>query len=1107
VLKKEWVSFYFMVLFSLAGMLSYAQISQINLIGSSSNFQTTLIEFNLGEYQLKPIQIKDGVSNVIHVKDAVPILMKGAPDLPEFSTSIIIPSGSSMQIEVIDAEYSEIQNVSIAPSLGNFYRNEPLSNRNREYAEIYLNSGFFPSVVAELNPAFNFKGLNGQSVSFQPFQYDPSSNILRVYSSIKIRITSINADDFQNHQRKFSKSEQELFKHHFLNYSTARSSEEFLPERLVILSASEFIPELNEFIAWKKRLGFEVELINNQWNNANAVKSRLQALYQSNPFQYILIVGDAEQVPTPIIYGGAGDPSYGFLLGGDAYPEAFVGRISVENILQLKTQLDKIITYEKGIGLNNLSNIAGIASQAGPGDDLEYDFEHLRNINNQLIASGYLNADELFDGSQGGSDTDGNPTINQVNSSINDGLGLLFYTGHGTNNSFTTSGYSIEDISALNNLNSWPFICSVACLNGDFVNGTCLAEAFLRAQFDNQPSGAIAAFMSSINQSWNPPMSAQDEMANIIAGNYPELINYSLGNICALSCFKMIQDYGEFGIEMAATWHLFGDPTLSLRTRQPLELSATFPTSIQINSTSIDVECNVDNALISIIQNGILIGGAAITDGFASVSIDRLNSLDSLEITISAFNYVPTFGQIQVLPSNEAFIAVSNSFFNDSLGNNNLQLDYSEQIYFEFELSNLGLIQSNSINAQVICSNDNIELLNFTCHFDSISALQNVYSIGCIEFSVSSSAENLSQVQFELLINDQNSQLFSILINTEILAPRLVVNSFQIDELSGNFNGKADPGETLLLEVFSSNEGHSTSPHGIAYLTCVDCPIYIDVETSSIDSIDINTSSVAVFQLSIPTEIPNGTSVNLNYELLSGNYTVQKSIVLKIGAQIEDAESSNFTSFPWNNSYTNPWLVDSTNSFAGNSSFKSATILGGNSSELSLQITTSENDSIRFNYKVSTELNWDALTFYVDGTELISWSGEIDWKYASFPISAGAHELKWVYGKDNVVSAGLDAAWIDDIEFPIGTEFLTNIGLIDLNQEFLIYPNPTNGTFRIRIPEDVELNELQLVDIHGKLLVDGLFQLNNVIELPKNIQSGIYLLKFNGRYYKLIYAQ
>jgi gingipain R len=52
----------------------------------------------------------------------------------------------------------------------------------------------------------------------------------------------------------------------------------------------------------------------------------------------------------------------------------------------------------------------GIASNQGPGDDGEDDFEHLRNIRSVLSSWHYTNIGEFYDGSQGGGDAAGNPT-------------------------------------------------------------------------------------------------------------------------------------------------------------------------------------------------------------------------------------------------------------------------------------------------------------------------------------------------------------------------------------------------------------------------------------------------------------------------------------------------------------------------------------------------------------------------------------------------------------------------------------------------------------------------------------------------------------------------
>ena len=69
--------------------------------------------------------------------------------------------------------------------------------------------------------------------------------------------------------------------------------------------------------------------------------------------------------------------------------------------------------------------------------------------------------------------------------------------------------------------------------------------------------------------------------------------------------------------------------------------------------------------------------------------------------------------------------------------------------------------------------------------------------------------------------------------------------------------------------------------------------------------------------------------------------------------------------------------------------------------------------------KVSSEPGWDFLQFYVDGSLLAQWSGEIGWQNYPFNLPSGLHALEWRYAKDPDLAAGLDAAFIDNVQLPI----------------------------------------------------------------------------------------
>lgn len=111
------------------------------------------------------------------------------------------------------------------------------------------------------------------------------------------------------------------------------------------------------------------------------------------------------------------------------------------------------------------------------------------------------------------------------------------------------------------------------------------------------------------------------------------------------------------------------------------------------------------------------------------------------------------------------------------------------------------------------------------------------------------------------------------------------------------------------------------------------------------------------------------------------------------------------------------WSVASDYAFEGSSSLKSGPI--GNSQKAEIEVTNNFTaGNVSFASKVSSELNFDFLRFYIDGVVQANWSGEQAWQMSSFPLAAGVHTLRWSYEKDVSASNGSDAAWIDAVTLP-----------------------------------------------------------------------------------------
>jgi hypothetical protein len=74
--------------------------------------------------------------------------------------------------------------------------------------------------------------------------------------------------------------------------------------------------------------------------------------------------------------------------------------------------------------------------------------------------------------------------------------------------------------------------------------------------------------------------------------------------------------------------------------------------------------------------------------------------------------------------------------------------------------------------------------------------------------------------------------------------------------------------------------------------------------------------------------------------------------------------------------------------------------------------------TITFQWKVSSELDGDFLTFSVDGVEQPGCiSGEAGWQTLAFTIPTGAHRLTWTYAKNRVLAVGFDAGWLRQVGY------------------------------------------------------------------------------------------
>ncbi len=210
-----------------------------------------------------------------------------------------------------------------------------------------------------------------------------------------------------------------------------------------------------------------------------------------------------------------------------------------------------------------------------------------------------------------------------------------------------------------------PFIWSVACVNGNFVGTTCFAEAWMRATNNNEPSGSVATLMSTINQSWNPPMEGQDEMVDLLVESYAGNIKRTFGGLSMNGCMKMNDTYGSGGDEMTDTWNCFGDPSLMVRTAVPQTMTVTHNPVILLGSSQFTVNCDTEGALVCLTINNQIIGTAYVSGGSATVNFDALTNIETVTIAVTAYNYIPYFGTADIVPASGPYVSLFDYQIND----------------------------------------------------------------------------------------------------------------------------------------------------------------------------------------------------------------------------------------------------------------------------------------------------------------------------------------------------------------------------------------------------------------------------------------------------------
>jgi gingipain R len=533
----------------------------VNATVLENTSDTTMIQFQIADPVRSGVRIEGEAWTALRLGGESIARNVGEPALPDVRRSVLIGDNAEVEVNFIRGSYHDIQGVKIVPDKGRISRSIDKATVPYSFGKVYNSSGFWPVSVVEIADPHVMRNTRGAVVTINAVQWNPATETLRVWNDITVSVDTVGTSTTNvlelasANVHKDNAAWDAMYDAHYVNYSADRYEVMDNTGDMLIVCHDPWVSHIQPLADHKNSIGINttVVAVSDIGNTPAAIGAYIDSKYANSDLCYVLLVGDAEHISaeTSNVENGLSDAKYS-KMSADDYPDIFVGRFSAQTSDDVDTQVERTIAYEQDnwTARPDYMRAFGNSSTQGPGDDDETDDQHVGNILSQLEGQGYTYTQLI---------TDSGGTVQQGVDLVNSGVGTIAHCGHGNTTCFGSGAMLCNsDVDGLTNVDMLPWIISVACLNGEYNAGTCFAESWMRATSGGAPSGAVAIYASTINQSWAPPMCSQDETYDLFtAETYT-----TFGVLCYAGSCQMMDEYGSGGIDMFDTWTVFADPSL-----------------------------------------------------------------------------------------------------------------------------------------------------------------------------------------------------------------------------------------------------------------------------------------------------------------------------------------------------------------------------------------------------------------------------------------------------------------------------------------------------------------------------------------------------------------
>ncbi len=468
-----------------AGMQINDDNPVLNVIEHDS--QRIVLEIVVPGFYSTEHNIKGDVYQFLHIAGEMHTSEPGKPKLPTIIRKIAIPDDKDVQVSIIRQDALSYEGFNVFPverpttdsvSIDDFVKDE----------QFYRQHTMYPAKTVRYNGPGIWRDCRIIALKYTPFQYNPAQKLLRFYPYTRIEISFSGKSDVNVLERKRWEIRPGLWKSYkylILNFEQyakqnglrkQTSSKKATPKYLII-GTDDLCCHVGSLVDWRTKSGIYTitERLSNIGSTAEAIKNYITQQYNDNGIEYVLLVGDVDDLPAYNGYGFLSDHWYTLIEGDDLYSDINIGRIVALTAMQVQHQINKVLNYELDpvVGDWPKRTILAAHEQSYPGKYTECK-EQIRTYNYNFVQP-------IFDTAyppEGGNNE-------QVEAAINQGRGITNYRGHGDTTSWSWAPqWTKSNINRLNNAGKLSVVLNICCLNAAMDSSSeTLAESWGYGQY------------------------------------------------------------------------------------------------------------------------------------------------------------------------------------------------------------------------------------------------------------------------------------------------------------------------------------------------------------------------------------------------------------------------------------------------------------------------------------------------------------------------------------------------------------------------------------------------------------------------------------------------